>query len=108
MSRTYGVPKLMLGDMERATFSNFRTARRVFWEDTILPQLSFYEESLQQMLAAGFGDERVRVRFDIGAIEALRENENDRASRRTAYVQAGIMTVDEARAELGLRGMGEG
>ena len=108
VSRTYGVPKLMLGDMERATFSNFRTARRVFWEDTILPQLSFYEESLQQMLAAGFGDEGVRVRFDIGAIEALRENENDRASRRTAYVQAGIMTVDEARAELGLRGMGEG
>ena len=33
----------------------------------------------------------------IVAIEALRENENDRASRRTAYVQAGIMTVDEAR-----------
>ena len=108
VSRTYGVPKLMLGDMERATFSNFRTARRVFWEDTILPQLSFYEEALQQMLAPGVGDEGVRVRFDIGAIEALRENENDRASRRTAYVQAGIMTVDEARAELGLRGMGEG
>ena len=43
----------------------------------------------------------------IVAIEALRENENDRASRRTAYVQAGIMTVDEARAELGLPGKGE-
>ena len=51
----------------------------------------------------------LRVRFDVGAIEALRENENDRGSRRTSYVQAGIMTVDEARAELGLGpGMGEG
>ena len=47
------------------------------------------------------------MRFDVGAIEALRENENDRASRRTSYVQAGIMTVDEARAELGLPGKGE-
>ncbi len=108
VSRTYGVPKLMLGDMERATFSNFRTARRVFWEDTVLPQLSFYEEALQQMLVGPASrGERLRVRFDIGAIEALRENENDRASRRTAYVQAGIMTVDEARAELGLPGKGE-
>ena len=109
VSRAYGVPKMMLGDMERATFSNFRTARRVFWEDTILPQLSFYEEALQQMLvgpaANGAG---LRVRFDIGAIEALRENENDRASRRTAYVQAGIITIEEARAELGLPGVGEG
>ena len=96
------------GDMERATFSNFRTARRVFWEDTVLPQLSFYEEALQQMLVGPASrGERLRVRFDIGAIEALRENENDRASRRTAYVQAGIMTVDEARAELGLPGKGE-
>ena len=109
VSRTYGVPKLMLGDMERATFSNFRTARRVFWEDTVLPQLSFYEEALQQMLIGPASrGERLRVRFDIGAIEALRENENDRASRRTAYVQAGIMTVDEARAELGFGPMGEG
>ncbi len=103
VSRTFGVPKLMLGDMERATFSNFRTARRMFWEDTILPQLSFYEEALQQMLVApesnGAG---LRVRFDISAIEALRENENDRATRRTAYVRAGIITINEARAELGL------
>ncbi len=108
VSRTYGVPKLMLGDMERATFSNFRTARRVFWEDTILPQLSFYEEALQQMLvgpeSAGSG---LRVRFDITAIEALRENENDRATRRTAYVRAGILTINEARAELGLLAMKE-
>ena len=50
----------------------------------------------------------LRVRFDVGAIEALRENENDRASRRTSYVQAGIMTVDESRAELGLGPVGEG
>ncbi len=48
------------------------------------------------------------MRFDVGAIEALRENENDRGSRRTSYVQAGIMTVDEARAELGLGPVGEG
>ena len=108
VSRTYGVPKLMLGDLDRATFSNFRTARRVFWEDTVLPQLSFCEEALQQMLVGpssnGAG---LRVRFDIGAIEALRENENDRASRPTSYVQAGIMTVDEARAELGLGPVGD-
>ena len=47
------------------------------------------------------------MRFDVGAIEALRENENDRASQRTSYMQAGIMTVNEARAELGLGPVGD-
>ena len=107
VSRTYGVPKAMLGDMERTTFSNFRTARRVFWEDTVLPQLAFYEETIRQALLPSAGAEPgADVSFDIGAIEALRENENDRATRRTAYVKAGILTVDEARAELGLGAMG--
>ena len=54
VARVYGVPKPMLGDMERITYSNFRTARRVFWEDTIIPQLAFYREALERMLRSDF------------------------------------------------------
>ena len=103
VSRVYGVPKPMLADMEHATFSNFNTARRVFWEDTIVPQLSFYEEALNAGLMPGLGDGTLRVRFDLSGVEALRETENDKAKRRIGYVRAGIMTVEEVREEMGLR-----
>ena len=100
--RVFGVPKPMLGDTERTTFSNFRTARRVFWEDTILPQLIFYQEALQQWLLPNFGDPSLLVEFDVSEIDALRESENDRAERRRKYVASGIMTINEVREEMNL------
>ena len=102
VSRVYGVPKPMLADMEQATFSNFNTARRVFWEDTIVPQLGFYEEALNAGLMPGLGDGTLRAGFDVSGVEALRETENDRAKRRIGYVKAGIMTAEEVREEMGL------
>ena len=100
--RVFGVPKPMLGDTERITFSNFRTARRVFWEDTIVPQLAFYQEALQHSLLPNFGDPSLFVEFDLSEIDALRESENDRATRRQKYVASGIMTINEVREEMNL------
>jgi HK97 family phage portal protein len=108
VARVYGVPRPMIGDIERLTFSNFQTARRVFWEDTIVPQLIFYQEALQQMLLPNFGDPSLFVEFDLGAIEALRESENDKAARRRLYVETGIMTIDEIRREMNLPPLGDG
>ena len=104
IARVYGVPKPMLGDLERSTFSNFEASRRVFWEDTIVPQLIFYQEALEQMLLPnlGYDTSGMFVEFDLSAIEALRENENDRAKRHQTYVSAGIKTVNEVRGELNL------
>lgn len=102
VARVYGVPKMMIGDLENTTFSNFSTARRVFWEDTVTSQLAFYREALRQMLVPAFGDPTLAIEFDVSGVEALRENENDRARRRQIYVAASIMSVDEVRAEMHL------
>jgi HK97 family phage portal protein len=106
VARVYGVPRPMIGDIERATYSNFQVARRVFWEDTIIPQLIFYQEALQQHLLPQFGDPSLFVEFDLSKIEALRDTENHKASRRKTYVDAGIMTVDEVRADMNLPPLG--
>ena len=102
VARVYGVPKSMLGDVERLQFSNFQTARRAFWEDSIIPQLTFYQEALQQMLLPNFGDPSLFVEFDLSVVEALQESENDKAKRRQMYVSSGIMTVNEIRHQMGL------
>ena len=103
VARVYGVPKAMLGDIERVSFANVATARRVFWEDTLVPQMAFYAEALQQMLLPNFGDPSLFVEFDTSEVEALQENESDKATRRKTYVSGGIMTVNEVRQEMNLR-----
>ena len=102
VGRVYGVPKPMMGDIERITFSNFQTARRVFWEDTIVPQLMFYREALQHTLLPRLGDPSLAVEFYLSAVEALQENEGDKAKRRQMYVTTGIMTINEVRTEMNL------
>ena len=41
VSPTYRVPKSLLSDMERAPFSNIHAAERIFWRNTILPEMRF-------------------------------------------------------------------
>ncbi len=104
VARAYGVPKAMLGDIERITFSNVQTARRIFWEDTIVPQLAFYRDALQHRLLPNLGVDvsGLSVDFDLAAVEALQESEQERALRLQSHVKAGIMTVNEVRQELKL------
>lgn len=102
VTRVFGVPKVMIGDLENTTFSNFSTARRLFWEDTIAAQLAFYTEALRQQLLPHFGDDSLTVEFDMSGVEALKESEENKAKRRSIYVKAGIMTVDEVRREMNL------
>ena len=102
VARVFNVPKPLLHDLERATYSNIETARRMFWETCIVPELRFFEEKLKETLLPMFGDPSLTAEFDTSSIEALRESESERARRMQIYVSAGIMTVEEARGQLGL------
>ena len=102
VARAFNVPKPLLHDLERATYSNIETARRMFWETCVVPELRFFEEKLTENLLPMFGDRSLLAEFDTSSIEALRESESERARRIQIYVSEGIMTPEEARAELGL------
>ena len=41
VSQTYGMRKPLLSDMERPPFSNINAAERIFWRNTILPEMRF-------------------------------------------------------------------
>ena len=106
VARAFNVPKPLLHDLERATYSNIETARRMFWETCVVPELRFFEEKLTENLLPMFGGDSLTAEFDTSSIEALRESESERARRIQIYVSEGIMTPDEARAELGLGASG--
>ena len=102
VARAFNVPKPLLHDLERATYANIETTRRMFWETCIVPELRFFEEILRERLLSMFGEAGLVAEFDTSNIEALRESETERARRISMYVSAGVMTVEEARAEVGL------
>ena len=97
VSRAYGVPKPLLSDMERATFSNINAAERIFWRNTMLPEMRFIEENLNRMLLPRLGYGELVVQFDSSAIEALREDENSRVSRESQLLDRGVLTINEVR-----------
>ena len=97
VSRAYGVPKPLLSDLERATFSNVNAAERMFWRNTVLPELRFFEERLNRMLLPRLGYTDLVVEFDVSSIETLREDENSRVNRESQLLDRGVLTINEVR-----------
>ena len=102
VSRTYGVPKVLLGDFERATYANVQAAERIFWRNTIVPEVRFLEEQLNRVLLPRLGYPQLTVEFDLSVIEALQEDENSRVQRETALLDRGVLTINEVRRERNL------
>ena len=102
VSRTYGVPKLLLGDFERATYANVQASERMFWRNTIVPEVKFLEEQLNRMLLPRLGYPQLSVEFDLSTIEALQEDENNRVQRESALLDRGVLTINEVRRERNL------
>ena len=97
VSRTYGVPKPLLSDLERATFSNVNAAERFFWRNTMVPEMRFLADQVTRNLfpALGYGD--LELEFDLTAIEALNEDESTRVSREVQLLDRGVLTINEVR-----------
>ena len=97
VSRVFGVPKPLLSDLERATFANVNAAERIFWRNTMLPQVGFLEEQINRMLLPRLGYPDLAIKFDLSNIEALREDENSRVTRETQLLDRGVLTINEVR-----------
>ena len=68
----FGVPPVLVGILDRATYSNFETARFVFWTETIVPLISDLEKKLNHQLANEYDNTRIRFAVeDVGALSRL-------------------------------------
>ena len=97
VSRTFGVPMPLLSDYQNATFANITTAERLFWRNTMIPEMKFLEEQINEKLLPMLGYSGVRIEFDLADIEAVQEDENDRANREALLLDRGVLTINEVR-----------
>ena len=104
VSRAFGVPKVFLSEFEDATLANVRTMEQFLWRNTIIPELKMLEDGINHRLVPHFArfPNELEVRFNPSDVEAVQESQSDRADRLATLVSAGIMSVAEARRELGV------
>lgn len=102
----FGVPAGLAGAWETTTYATARAQKASFYEDTIIPQLEYYAETLNWALLPHYPElvaRGARLAWDIDSIAALQETANEKAERLRALYMAGVITRDEARAALGMQ-----
>lgn len=101
-----GVPAIVAGlgaGLDRSTYSNVREAREMFTETKLCPLWTDDAGSVNLQLLPDFdGNPEVFSRFDLTDVRALQEDEDKKYARLNLGVQGKWITVNEARADIGL------
>jgi phage portal protein BeeE len=70
IAAAFGVPPVMIGILDRATYSNFAIAEEVLWKLTLLPYMAMLQQLFTMQLAWEWGQDW-RLRFDTSGVDAL-------------------------------------
>jgi HK97 family phage portal protein len=95
----FGVP-LPLIDNDNSSFNNVEQAKERLWTDTVLPLLDGFLNVISVRFSALYGKE-IEVCYDADSIPTLEKNRQTKSDRLKALVGAGLITINEAREELG-------
>ena len=100
------VPAIIAGlgaGLDRSTYANFREAREMFAEMTLMPLYSFDAATLNMQLTPEFtSDRKIRVMFDVSDLRAFQEDETEKYKRLDLAVKTGWIRPNEARTDVGL------
>jgi HK97 family phage portal protein len=96
-ARVFRVPETMLGLLRYATLANTDLFERAFWRNTVMPQAHLYQDRINNFLLPQLGYPLHQVEFDFSVIEVLGEPEDARLRREVAYLQEGVLTINEVR-----------
>lgn len=99
--RFFGVPPVMIGDSSGSTVwgSGIQALMAGFYGITLRPRLERLEASINNKLLPVRDRGRIQFRFDPEAL--LRMDPTARSTRVKEHVQAGLLTPNEARIEMG-------
>lgn len=87
----FRVPPVLVGILDRATYSNFEQAELSFWTHTIIPFLSHLRSVLNQQLVPEFGDPtELRIEFDLSGVDALWALYHDRVMTAKVLADGGV------------------
>ncbi len=98
IARAVNLSPLLLGDLEKATFSNFETAAQSLLSFTLTPLIEQAEDELERVLLPAADRDSVSIDFDYsGFATADLEKRTAAAAKR---IETGLSTINEERAAL--------
>lgn len=96
----YSVPPPLIGIYENATLANIETAKKILWQEGLLPVLDEIQEQLNLQLITEPG---VRLNYDISNVTALQENYAEKITAAEGLWRMGVPLKDiNTRLQLGL------
>jgi HK97 family phage portal protein len=107
---TFKVPPIMVGaqvGLERSTFANTEQSERMLWRHKIIPD----NKRVASAFTTAYMDEipdGVWLEHDYVGIEILQESRNEKFTRAQQGAAGGWLTVNDARAEVGLKPVDSG
>jgi phage portal protein BeeE len=93
------VPKVLL-DIQGATFANAAEGRKFLLEDTVIPRAKYYADVINEDLVDRI-DPSVVFEFATDELEILQEDATAKWSRLASAINAGAITPEFARQEMG-------
>jgi len=96
-----GVPPALVGVFEYANYANSREQIRLFWENTVIPELMAFQDALTGWLQTL--DPSLSVEFDLSPVGVLREKLSEKLEAAEKMFQIGVpINVINERLDLGL------
>lgn len=93
IATAFGVPPQLVNIPGESTYSNLTEAKLSLWQETILPELDYLLDELNNWLTPLYGD-NVYVCYDTNEIAAL---EHSRFDKLTKIESLNYLTIDEKR-----------
>lgn len=97
IAKIFNVPPHMIGDLERATFSNIEQQSMEFVRDTLTPLIISWEQTLTYQLLSNpdIYDRGYYIKFNLNSI--LRGDSTARATYYEKMVRLGVYSINEVR-----------
>ena len=106
----FGVPPILIGanvGLQRSTFSNYREARLAFHSETLEPMVSRILRYFNRNLFDEYtGNESLSV--DWAAMRSVLDDQAATTTRINSLFTGGILTLNEAREQLGFEAVSDG
>lgn len=102
IANAFGVPEAML--TQSANYASAREHRLAYWNDTIVPEAQFIEAALNEQLFIPLG---LRLRFHFEALSVFQKDEANEIDGVVTLYGSGIISLNEARARLGMEPVGQ-
>ena len=93
----YGVPPIIGGFLDEATYNNAKEQERIFWEQKEMPLIRELVDGLNRDI---FWPNDMEVKPDFSGVSVLQTNYNEKAPAGKTLVDGKIMTPNEVRKNL--------